>query len=293
MGTWGTAIKDNDAFADVYSEFFEQYNKGGQPSTISKKIIEDYWEILEIKEERNSLWFALGLAQWETKSLDPAVLSKIENIIFTGEDLNIWLELGASENDIKKRKVALDKFLEKLRSTRPKAKTRRKSKLKTPIFETGDCLTFKLSNGNYGGAVVLGTDNNTETAYNLVATTRLNQKSKPTVKEFEQSEVLICNFGNWQSKPDVTWYMPDLYYSNYARLYEVIGKINVEIEYDVRNYSGEGYLFKPKYTSGWKMNNMIDNQLEFEKTNPKPTILLTLKQLIRRNKRWKLWRSFL
>jgi len=289
MGTWGTAIKDNDAFADVYSEFFEQYNKGGLPDNISKNILEDYKEILEIKEERNSLWFALGLAQWETKSLDPMVLSKIENIVSTGEELKIWLELGADENDIKKRRIAIDKLLEKLKSSRPKAKTRRKSKLKTPIFETGDCLTFRLSNGNYGGAVVLATDNNPETGYNLVATTRLNQKLKPTINDFEHAELLICNFGNWQDRAEVTWYMPDLYYSNYAEQYELIGKIKIDFEYDVKNYLGEGYLFKPQYTSGWTMNSSIDKQLESEKAKPKPTKSLTLKQLTIKNKRWKLW----
>ena len=47
MGTWGTAIKDNDAFADVYDEYFDLYNKGGQPENISKKIIEDNWETIK------------------------------------------------------------------------------------------------------------------------------------------------------------------------------------------------------------------------------------------------------
>ena len=81
MGTWGTAIKDSDAFADIYSEFFDLYNKGGQPEIISKKIVEDNWEILEIEEEKNSLWFALAFAQWETKSLDPKIISAVEDII--------------------------------------------------------------------------------------------------------------------------------------------------------------------------------------------------------------------
>ena len=31
MGTWGTAITDSDAFADIYSEFFDQYNNGENP----------------------------------------------------------------------------------------------------------------------------------------------------------------------------------------------------------------------------------------------------------------------
>ena len=49
MGTWGTSIKDSDAFADIYSEFIDLYNKGGQPEIISKEIIDDNWEILEIE----------------------------------------------------------------------------------------------------------------------------------------------------------------------------------------------------------------------------------------------------
>lgn len=248
MGAWGTAIKDSDAFADIYSEFFDLYNKGGQPNIISKKVIDDNWEILEIEEEKHSLWFAIALAQWETKSLDPKILSTVENIISSGADLKIWLELGASEQDLQKRKVALKKFLEKIKSDRPKAKPRKKTKLKTPVFTTGDCLIFKMNNGNYGGAVVLATDTNPETACNLVATTRLNLKNKPTLNDFENAEVLICNFGNWQDKPEITWYMPDLYFKDYATLYEVIGKINIQLEYDVKNSEGKGYLFKPSWT---------------------------------------------
>src|SRR5258708_26282819 len=112
MGTWGTAIKDSDAFADIYDEFYELYNKGGQPDIISKKVIDDNWEILEIEEEKHSLWFALALAQWETKSLDAKVLFNVDNIISSGADLKIWLDLGASEQDIQKRKISLVKFLE-------------------------------------------------------------------------------------------------------------------------------------------------------------------------------------
>lgn len=139
MGTWGTAIKDSDAFADIYSEFFDLYNMGGQPESISKKVIDENWEILDIEEEKNSLWFALALAQWETKSLDPKILAKVEEILSSGADLKIWLDLGASEQDIKKRKIALDKFLEKIKSDRPKAKPRKRAKSKTPISAKGDC----------------------------------------------------------------------------------------------------------------------------------------------------------
>lgn len=289
MGTWGTAIKDNDAFADIYSEFYDQYNEGGLPESISKKIIETHWEILEIEHEKNSLWFALGLAQWETKSLDVEILIKIESVITSGEELAIWLELGASEKDIKKRRIALEKFLQKLKSDRPKAKSRKRIKLRVPIFASGDCVCFRMSNGNYGGAVVLAADYNPETAYNLIATTRINQLTKPTLNDFENSEVLVCNFGSWEDKPEVTWYMPDLYLREYAELYEVVGRIPIDVMYDVKNYLGDGYLFQPSFTSGWKMNYMIEKQLESEETKTKPTKSLKLKQLINKGKYWKLW----
>jgi hypothetical protein len=283
MGTWGTGIKDNDAFADVYSEFFDRYNKGDEPDKISKKLIEENWEILEIEEERNSLWFALGLALWETQSLNTEILAKIEAIISTGEELNLWHTLGASEPDIKKRKAALEKFFQQLKSDRPKAKSRKKPKQKSPIFATGDCLTFKMNNGNYGGAIVLATDDNPETAYNLVATTRINQVNKPAIKDFEQSEILVCNFANWQDSVQVTWHLPDLYFKDYAAVYEVVGNILVEVKYDIKNRLGEGYLFKPSFTAGWKMNYMIEQQLESEKIKPKPDKSVTLKQLTKPN----------
>ena len=235
------------------------------------------------------MWFALALAQWETKSLDSKVLSTVEEIITSGADLKLWVDLVASEQNIKKRKIALDKFLEKIKSDKQKAKSRKKNKLKTPVFSTGDCLTFKMNNGNYGGVVVLATDTNSETAYNLVVTTRLNLKNKPTLSDFENAEVLICNFGNWQDKPEITWYMPDLYVKDYANLYEVVGKINIELEYDVKNSEGNGYLFQPSYTAGWNMNYMIEKQIESEIIKTKPTKTLTIKQLTKKDKWWKVF----
>ena len=281
------AIKDSDAFADIYSEFFDLYNKGGQPENISQKISADNWEMLEIEEEKHSFWFALAFAQWETKSLDTKVLSTVENIITSGDNLKLWIDLGASEQDIKKRKIALDKFLEKIKSDRPKAKLRKLPKSKAPIFSTGDCLVFKMKNGNYGGAVVLATDTNPETANNLVATTRLNQATKPSLVDFENAEILVCNFGQWQDKPHVTWYMPDLYYKEYSHIYELVGKLTVEIEYDIKNYEGKGYLFQPSYTSGWSMNNATERQFESEFSKPKA---LTVKQLITKEKWWNVFK---
>ena len=279
MGTWGTTIKDNDAFADVYDEFFELYNKGELPLEISEKIIKNYWEMLQIEEEKHNLWFALALAQWETKSLDSKIFQTVENIVLTGADLKIWSDLGASDQDIERRKTALDKFLEKLKSERPKAKPRRRIKQKSPVFSTGDCIAFKLKNGHFGGAVVLATDRNPKTGNNLVATTRLNCSHTPTPKDFENAEVLLCNFAQWQDHPEITWRAPDLYHKDYGQLYQRVGTIEVEIEYDPNDYEGKGYLFRPSWTAAWNMKDLVDRQFESELFKAKPGQTFTIQQL--------------
>ncbi len=111
MGTWGTAISSNNTYADIYSEFIGLYDDGIEPSEISRKIIRDNNELIEDSEDKNDFWFALAMAQWQCKSLDPDLLQRVKIIIESGEDIKIWEQLGADKQDIKKRKKALDSFL--------------------------------------------------------------------------------------------------------------------------------------------------------------------------------------
>jgi hypothetical protein len=283
MGTWGTAIKDNDTFADIYDEFFDQYNNGGVPAAISKKLIDSNPELLDSDEDSNSFWFALALAQWETKILDPSVLKQVEYIVTSGADLILWQQLEATPSDIKKRKIVLDKFLEKIKSDRPRAKPRKRRKHYAPIFETGDCLVFKISNGYYGGAVVVATDVRTETGLNLVAITRLKQPTRPSLEDFENAEVVVVNRGVWQNKPDIIWYSPVLFHKQFAHLFQVVEKIEVQKEY-IADFSGTTkYFFGAVYTANWNLPLRIEKSFEWEELNAKPEVVVTIKQLIKKD----------
>lgn len=282
MGTWGPAIKSNDTSSDIYADFFELYNEGEEPAVISEKLLKDNKDLINNPDDCNNFWFVLALAQWETKSLDKELYDKVKSIIKSGQDLEVWRELDADESEIKKRKTALDKFLDKISTEKPKAKARKKKRFKEPVFDKGTCLTFKLENGNFGGAVVLAADNSTSYGYNLIVSTRLNQSNRPSKKEFEKAKVLVASFGNWKNEPKVTWYLPDRFKKEYSDLFEVVDKIEVD-----KDYNPNGSEIKASFSGGWQhISDSVNKQFEYEKENGE-TKSFPLTDLTRKKKWWK------
>jgi hypothetical protein len=282
MGAWGTAISSNDTFADIYSEFFDLYNNGLDITEISKKLIADNYQTINDKIDCNNFWFALAKAQWECKKLDKDIFDRVKKIIETGADLEVWRQLDADEKEIKKRKIILEKFLNELQTERPKAKSRKKKIIQEPVFGKGDCLTFKLESGNYGGAIVLEAIKNSEYGYNLIAATRINQPTKPTKKEFENAEVLFINYANWENKIVMQWYNP-IRNKKTADLIEKLDTIDIQIDYNIEN-SYYGFI---NDIDTWIIQ-VADQQFKSEETKPRPISKKTIKELTKKNK-WKLW----
>lgn len=135
MGTWNTKITGNDTTLDVYSNFFEIYNEGANPTNVSEQIKEDFQEYFEDSDDRNNSLFGLALAQWETKCLEKEVFETVRSIIENGEDLQVWSDLGADEMTIKKREKELQKFLTQISIERPKAKRRVRPKFEFTVNE--------------------------------------------------------------------------------------------------------------------------------------------------------------
>jgi hypothetical protein len=282
MGAWGTNIKDNDTTADIYADFFDLYNEGLTPVDISAKLITDNEELINDPDDCNNFWFALALAQWETKSLDLKNFEKVKAIIESGNDIQVWKNLDADDSDLEKRRIALEKFLAKLQTEKVKPKPREKPRNVKPIFATGDCLAFRLNNGNYGGVVILATNNDPKLGYNLVAGTRINQSKKPTLSDFEKAEILVLNFAFWRNDKQVVWISPDQYEKEYSNLFELIGKISVEKEYTT---SGNDFT---TYSANWaSAKEAAERQFEHGKNNPKPAIILTVAGLTKKKRRWK------
>jgi hypothetical protein len=277
MGAWGTAISSNDTYSDIYDSFFTLYNDGFNVIEISKKLIADNQETINDTDDGNNFWFALAKAQWECKELDKELLERIKQIIETGSDLEVWKNLEASERDIKKRKIVLEKFYSTLQSEKNKAKARKKKILLQPFFEKGDCLTYKLENENYGGAVVLESIKDTELGINLIAITRINQKSKPTLSDFKTAEVLVLNFAFWKNNQEIGWFYPISIKRDKTK-FEVVENIKIELNYDPNDYS-KGYYFGGSVD---KVKEKVELQFEFEKNNPKPELKIKIEELIKK-----------
>lgn len=282
MAAWGIAISSNDTYADIYGTFFNLYNDGLAVVEIAERLVADNKETISDRYDSNNFWFALAKAKWECKELDTDLLNRIKELIESGSDLEIWRELGADKEDINKRKIVLKNFLKALQTERPKAKSRKPKTNCQPIFEKGDCLSFKLKSGNFGGAVVLEAVKDTEYGYNLIATTRINQANKPTKKDFENAEILVMSYASWKNKPNVQWYLP-IRHEQFAHLIEKVDTLKVQI-----NYDKETSMFSSMADFDIWIIQVVDEQLESEQTKPYSWPKQTIKNLIRNNK-WKFW----
>ena len=151
MGTWNTKINSNDTFQDIYQSFFDSYNQGQNPTDISKQIQEEFAELFSDCDDRNNSLFGLALAQWETKSLDSEIFRQVKQIINNGNDLKVWMRLGADEKTLKQRQVVLDKFLFQISTDREKAKRRKRPKFEFETIELvnitapDNLKTFRIS----------------------------------------------------------------------------------------------------------------------------------------------------
>lgn len=279
MGTWGVGISSNDDYADIYSEFFELYNEGNSVDEATTSVIAKNGEMLSMPECANNVWFAIAKAQWECKELKPEIYEQVKKIIDSESDLKVWRDFGATKSDIEKRRRVLSKFLTQLESLKPKAKTRKKKVKRDPIFEQGDCITFKLENGNYGGAVILAAEFGTSLGLNLVAVTRINQPHKPTLEDFKSADVLFKNFASWKDYAEIIW-ICNFKPKEVDNFTEVVGKLKV-----LNDYLSADQRHRFPFTSSWK-SVLIDAttlQFEYEKVNDRPKKRLKIRKLLKRS----------
>jgi hypothetical protein len=190
MGHWGTGISSNDTFMEVYETYFHYYNHNLSVDEIKKQLESDFAGIIASELTSNDYWFALAKALWECKELDTTTFAKVKDIIENKLDLKVWKELEAPEKDLLGREKALDKFLITISTDKQKAKARKKIIQYSGIYDKGVCIAVKMTNGNYGGLLVLVKENDTLTGENVIAATNINSPGLPQVSDFKNAKIL-------------------------------------------------------------------------------------------------------
>lgn len=277
MGTWGTRISSNDIYEDINYEFFELYNQGMEVSAITEKLIQENKELIDSHEDQNNFWITIAKSQWECKSLDPKVLNRVKDIVESGKDIELWKELDASKSDLTKRQKVLDSFLKKISNEKKTSRKRKVKKSRNAIFEKGDCLVFKLNDGDYCGVFVLESEKETEFGLNLIAVTDIKQSEKPTEKDFENAKLLfrLEQQINKEFKPkeQISWYYSQ-HFKKSETEFEKIGQLKVNKDY----YSNKDYqsfsnwdnlkLFQDEFYSDFE-NNKCKNKMKLSSLRKK------------------------
>ncbi|MEM9546827.1 MAG: hypothetical protein AAGA77_12685 [Bacteroidota bacterium] len=139
MGTWSHTILGNDTSCEVRERFIELYNSGLPCAEIKETILDEQSE--NIKLDPTNVWLGFALICWETQCLDQSLLNKVRQIIQSGEDTKIYLELEADTKFIAKREKELKKFLDKIQTKKAKPRRRVKPPKKYSfIISKGDII---------------------------------------------------------------------------------------------------------------------------------------------------------
>ncbi len=159
MGSWGYKVGESDTFADVYDQFFDQYNNGATPENATASVRTELNDIFVEYDDQYDAHFALALAQWETQSLEQSLLDKVAEYVESGADLKNWKEREVDSQTLGKRATALSSFLKKLRTPRPSKKRRIRPKsdfrmdtlveISAPDGKKVFSVNEEFSNGSY------------------------------------------------------------------------------------------------------------------------------------------------
>lgn len=274
MGTWGTKINENDDFLDTFGEFFDKYNKGELVENIIKQLIEENIEKgFEDDKENHSFWFALADAQYKCGKLDKQIFDKVKSIIESRSNIELWRELEASEKDIKAREKELDNFLQKLQIPSKKIILPKKKRISKAPYQKGDCIIYQGENDKWYGSVCLEVETDSYSEMSLILNTRICQEEKPTLKDFETCNILICNFASWDNSLAISWHSKRQ--KKQMGDFEIIGKIKIPIDssFDANSYGGR--VVAQTYPS-------VDLQLEYEKKENNLSPNYSLKEILER-----------
>lgn len=224
MGAWGYGIRQDDFVCDVIGSFEDSLKKGNSIAAATKEVRKEYSSELRDSDDGPLFWIGLAEAQWTFGGLDPGVLQHVKDDLESGRSLAAWEE---DDRGLARRKAALEKFLAKIESPNPRPRKLPKIVIRPPKFQPGDCLSIRLSSGQFGAALVLAADHsNPEYGKNLIGVLDYLSTKKPPSKVFKNRQWLTLTHHSHTGRVDLGWYLPVAFRAAKDRI-EVIGSVDL------------------------------------------------------------------
>ena len=204
MGAWGYGIRQDDFVCDVIGVFEDLLKAGKSVREAAEAVTSKFTAEMKDAEDGPLFWIALADMQWIYGELDPQILNRVKKDLDCGRSLAPWTE---DQRGLARRRAALEKFISKIGQPNRRPKKPPKIVVRAPKFRPGDCLSIRLSNGQYAAALVLAADHsNVEYGRNLLGVLDYLSPEKPTTEVFRQRKWLVLGQHGSNNKIDVAWY---------------------------------------------------------------------------------------
>lgn len=224
MGAWGHGIRQDDFVLDVVGVFEDHLKAGQGVADATNAVKAKFSAAIEDTDDGPLFWIALADLQWSYGDLEPEVLRRVREDFDSGRSLDPWRE---DQRGLSRRRAAIEKFISKIAAPNPRPKKPPTIVVRAPKFQPGDCLSIRLSNGQYAAALVLAADHSlVEYGKNLVGLLDYLSPEKPTIDVFRKREWLLLTHHGWKSKMDLAWYQHVGFRAAKKRL-EIVGQVEI------------------------------------------------------------------
>jgi hypothetical protein len=223
MGAWGYGIRQDDFVCDVIGVFEDLLKAGKSVREAAEAVASKFTAEIKDAEDGPLFWIALADMQWTYGELDPQILNRIKEDLASGRSLAPWTE---DQRGPARRRAALEKFISKIGQPNRRPKKPPKIVVRAPKFRPGDCLSIRLSNGQYAAALVLAAYHSTvEYGTTLVGVLDYLSLEKPTMEVFGKRKWLLLGQHS-SNKIDVAWYHYIGFFAVKNRL-EIVGQVEI------------------------------------------------------------------
>ena len=224
MGAWGHGIRQDDFVCDVIGLFEDLLKVGKSVREATEAVRSKFTAAMKDVDDGPLFWIALADMQWSYGELEPQILTRVKEDLASGRSLALWTD---DQRGLAGRRAVLEKFISKIEKPNRRPKKLPKIVVRAPKFRPGDCLSMRLSNGQYAAALVLRADHsNVEYGKNLLGVLDYLSTEKPTMDVFHQRKWLVLSQPGFNNKIDVAWYHYMGFLAVKSRL-EIVGQVEI------------------------------------------------------------------